>query len=199
MPIYVFGDSHARANFAGAPDAVLLHQNSVTMHRVGRDGHVINLEPRMATPDSVAVLSYGEVDCRCHVGKQVALGRDADEVCRDLADRYFATLDREMRGFGRVVLAAITPTTRQAELEAVHGPITHEFPFVGTDAARVSYTTRLNGLLRQGCAQAGYTYLDWTAGSANADGTLDFALSDSSGHVKENGGIVRALRAALRL
>jgi len=155
MRTYVFGDSHAHYTFRNAPNAVPLYRISITMHRVGRDGGVINrgaVPASDVTRDTAAVVLYGEVDCRCHIGKQVALGRDERQVCEELVSRYLAVLARDFAGFGRVILPEITPTTRRAELEAMHGPIKHEFPFVGTDEERVRYTATMNAMLRTGAA-----------------------------------------------
>jgi hypothetical protein len=194
---YVLGDSHAGACFGHGgmpPRTVNAAQPSVTMHRVGRDGHVVNFEPRMLDGGASAfVLLYGEVDARCHVGRQVAAGRRAEEVCDALVRAYLATLAAELRGAARVVLVRVPPPMSRAAFEAANGPITHEFPFVGTDADRVRYTALINERLRVGAAAAGYAFADYGDAYAGTDGTLRWDDSDHNVHIREAG----AVRAAV--
>lgn len=88
--IYVFGDSHASFCFRERETIVendfltYFHEPShtqypihitsfigVTMHRVGRDSlSFLNIKQRGVKNGDVVVYVFGEVDVRCHIGKQ---------------------------------------------------------------------------------------------------------------------------------
>jgi hypothetical protein len=63
------------------------------MFRIGRDNKIINYDPNMIEKNDTVVISYGEVDCRCHVKRQMNLGREEDAVIRELVDKYFTTIN----------------------------------------------------------------------------------------------------------
>jgi hypothetical protein len=69
--------------------------------------------------------------------------------------------------------------------ESVHGPITHEFPFMGTDAERILYTQLMNNKLSEYCKKYNYIFLD-TYNYYSDNGLLDFDKSDGICHIIDN-------------
>jgi hypothetical protein len=110
------------------------------MFRIGRDNMIINHNPQEVTGKDTVLLVYGEVDCRCHIQRQIDAGREEDDVICELITNYFRTIRNNIHPQAKVVIVSIIPPTKQNELESLHGPITHAFPFVGTDEARSRYT-----------------------------------------------------------
>jgi hypothetical protein len=88
--------------------------------------------------------------------------------------------------YKKVVVVAIIPPTRQKDYEKLNGPITHEYPFVGTDNDRVRFTRKANKLIEQLCLQNEYIYFNPYNHYTNEDGTLKHELSDSSVHIGNN-------------
>jgi hypothetical protein len=182
--IYIYGDSHAGESFRGLQlPHTDLHQNSVTMHRIGRDGIIINFDPEQHTNDSIVCFMYGEVDCRCHVQRQIDLGRDENEVISELVRAYFGTLKKNIRLCKAVVVVGVVPPTIREKHEDIHGPITHAFPFVGTDMDRVRYTKKVNRSIQAYCKSHGYTYFAPYAYYTSEDGTMKRELSDLNVHL----------------
>jgi len=70
--------------------------------------------------------------------------------------------------------------------EKVHGPITHEFPFIGDDNERVKYTRLMNILLKQQCEINNFVFLDVYDYYSEEDGTLNYELSDKCVHIDKN-------------
>jgi hypothetical protein len=177
--IYIYGDSHARNSFK---NLAMIHEcreeNSVTMHRVGRDKAVPNWKE--STSDDTSVFVYGEVDCRAHVGKQIDLGRRESDVIDILVGEYMDTLCKVVKA-GRVVVVAIIPPTTNHEYlaEVVDGG----FPFVSSDADRVRYTQRINIELEAACARNHFTFFNPYARYTREDGCLRRELSDRNVHV----------------
>ena len=83
--------------------------------------------------------------------------------------------------------AILTATqTKQSDYESLNGPITHEYPFVGTDEERVRYTSKMNKLLEEKSIENGYIYFNPYSYYTRLDGTLKFDFSDSTVHLREN-------------
>lgn len=185
--IYIYGDSHAGASFKDLQlPHVNLHQNSVTMHRIGRDGIIVNFNPLHHAKDSILCFVYGEVDCRCHVQKQINLGRDENEVISELAGSYLTTIKKNVRACRAVIVVGVVPPTSREKFERIHGPVTHEFPFMGNDEDRVRYTKKVNRLLQAHCNGNGYTYFAPYSYYTDEDGTMNRELSDLNVHLGDN-------------
>jgi hypothetical protein len=198
MPLFIFGDSHGRFNFEGLDiEHYNLSQNSITMHRVGRDNQILNFGPFMCSNVSDFVFAYGEVDCRCHVHKQVKLGRSYEEVCNTLVNNYIQTIKNNIKVSRRIIICSITPPVCEHETEAIHGPNTGEYPYLGTDQERAMYTQYTNSLLEKTCAENGFIFLNVAPHYMRPDGTLKFELSDTYCHIKENKYIHEELKKLL--
>ena len=186
--IFIYGDSHAKKSFLNLNLPFRdYHQQSITMHRIGRDNIIIHFNPQEPDENSIICLSYGEVDCRCHVQRQINLGRNEDEVIQELVVNYLNTIVNNVMKYKKVVLVAVIPTTKQSDYENMHGPIDHDFPFVGSDEDRARFTTKMNTLLEQICNEnPDFIFFDPYPYYKREDGTLKFELSDTYGHILQN-------------
>ena len=71
---------------------------------------------------------------------------------------FFNTLRNHINAHKKVVVVAVIPPLKKDDYERVHGPITHAFPYLGTDQDRVRYRVKVNKLLELLCKQIGYTF-----------------------------------------
>ena len=198
MPkLYIYGDSHGRESLRGIENSVNKSQSSITMFRIGRDKLIINFSPSDLVDGDVFIFVYGEVDCRCHVGKQVQLGRSEDEVIVSLVRSYIETIHSTIPNSKKVVVLGVIPPVHQLEHEAIHGPITHEFPFVGTDEDRHRYTQRVNQELEKVCSEFGYQYVYPYGPYTDQYGFLIRKLSDNNCHIGPNEAILEHMRRFL--
>lgn len=185
--IFIYGDSHSYYSFR---DLTLEHKNynqsAITMFRIGRDNKIINFNSTEHDTNSVICLLYGEIDCRCHIKKQVETGRTEDDVIKELVNNYFKTIDYNVRLKKAVIVVGVTPAIRKMDYESKHGPVTHEFPFLGTDEERVMYTNKTNAHIKKNCTLFGYIYFDPYDYYKREDGTLRYELSDSLCHIGDN-------------
>lgn len=185
--IYIYGDSHANHFFKNLKNPhVNYHQNSVTMFRIGRDNNIINFNNDHHDSSSIICLAYGEVDCRCHIQRQINLGRDEDEVIHELVDKYFKTIKNNILNYKTIVIVGVIPPTMQSDYESLHGPILHDFPFIGSDTERVRYTIKVNQQIEKNCIIYNYVYFNPLYYYTRADGTLKYELSDSIVHLGDN-------------
>ena len=185
--IHIYGDSHARYNFNGLIFPHRNHSvNSTTMHRVGRDKKIIGFSPDQLSADNIFVLQYGEIDCRCHINRQYKLGRDVHEICDSIVKEYINSIIVNITTYKAIIVCAVIPPTCQKEYEDINGPITHEFPFVGNDIERISYTNMINEYLMLYCKQHNFIFFDPYDSYKRLDGTLRFELSDKTVHIQQN-------------
>jgi hypothetical protein len=185
--IHIYGDSHANRSFRNLKlNYNDFHYTSITMFRIGRDNVIINFVKDYIKKGDIIVLSYGEVDCRCHIQRQINLGINEDTVINDLVYNYFRTLKNNITMDAKVIIVGVIPTTNQYEYERIYGPILHEFPFVGTDESRVRFTKKVNKLLEELSIKNNYIYFNPYAYYETPDGTLKRELSDTNVHLGDN-------------
>lgn len=200
--IYIYGDSHAEFSFKQLElPHINYRQYSITMHRIGRDNCIINYNPDEVTCDDIVCLVYGEVDCRCHIQKQINNGRNEDEIIHELVHAYFRTIKNNIKHSKKIIVMAVIPPTRKLDCERIHGPITHEYPFVGSDEDRVRFTKKVNALYEMLCDSHGYIYFNPYEHYTRPDGTLNHELSDTNVHIGKNhtGRIINEFRNVLAL
>jgi len=186
--IHVFGDSHGRMCFQGL-DCINHSTNAITMHRVGRDKlSLLNFSKNNVKNNDAVILIFGEIDCRCHIKKQILLNREYNAIISELVDEYIKAIEINVAKYKKldIILCSIVPPTRQSDFEKINEPISHEFPFIGTDKERVKFTQDINELLKVKCTNNKYTFLDFHNDYCDKEGLLNFELSDQNVHIKEN-------------
>ena len=187
--IYIYGDSHARFNFTNLKlEHKDFHNNSITMFRVGRDNTIINFDTNHTfDKNDTIVIVYGEVDCRCHIQRQINNGREENTVINELVENYVQTIKNAVGNTPvKVILVGVIPPTRQYDYESIHGPITHDFPFVGTDEDRVRFTLKVNTQLETLAHKNNFVYFNPYSYYTREDGTLKHELSDTNVHLGDN-------------
>jgi hypothetical protein len=161
------------------------------MHRIGRDKSIVNWIP--CSPNDTIILAYGEVDCRGHIGKQIDLGRQEEDVITELTSEYIDTIRRVVTG--HVVVVAVIPPTTHAEYRAENPD--GGFPFVSSDADRVRYTKKVNQSLAVLCKQNGFVLFDPYGPYTREDGCLRRELSDGNVHVGDTRHVLSQFRPAV--
>lgn len=186
----IYGDSHAMMAFRNLKISHRnLFQYSRTMYRIGRDNTIINFNEEHLSRDRVFCFGYGEVDVRGHIGKQVHYGRHHENVCKELVDAYFSTIQSNIKEYKAIIILAISPPTSSVDHEPckIHTEITGgPIPFIGTDWARMIYRTRMNELLEEGCKKYGYHFFNPYDFYTREDGTLKYEMSDNCIHIGKN-------------
>jgi hypothetical protein len=177
--LIIYGDSHGAASFTGL---TVPHRNlflhGVTMYRIGRDQTIVNFDKSHLSKNTTFCLAYGEIDVRCHIGVQEKQGRNYLEICQDLVDSYFKTIEKNLTEYKAIVIVGVSPPTDQAD--HTHD---HPLPFIGSNSDRVKYTDELNRLLKEYCVKYNYKYFNPYLTYRRSDGCLNYDLSDKCVHI----------------
>lgn len=186
--LYIYGDSHTYASFMNLkiPHINFYDLNGITMHRIGRDKEILKFNKIHCSPKSVFCICYGEIDVRCHIGKQVDLGREESEICLELVKAYFETIRATITEYKAIIVVGIVPPVRvEDHVHADH------IPFIGTNEERVRYTATMNKHIEEMCSEYGYHYFNPYAPYVDTDGCMNNALSDKCVHVGPNEGVLK--------
>ena len=185
--LYIYGDGHANFSFKNLTiPHKNYHKSSITMFRIGRDNIIINCNTDEHDINSIICCVYGEIDCRCHIQRQIDIGKEEDVIIDELVQAYFTTLHNNIRAHKKIIIVGVIPPMRHLDYETVHGPIEHDFPFVGTDEARVRYTIKINSMIEKLCNQYEYLYFNPYNYYERIDGTLDYKYTDGIVHLVDN-------------
>lgn len=199
--VHVFGDSHAYYCFSNAQvpgnmqeqslfcfntneqsaciDFFIHYLGPVTMHRVGRDGFGILNINRFVQEDDTVVFVFGEIDVRCHIGKQRdEYERCLGEVISTLVNKYMATISQNVKQYARLKVV-ILGSTPPCDID----PALISLPVHGSLHDRAYINNALCDELARASKERGYYFLDIRPNFSNHDGSLAFELSDGSVHV----------------
>jgi hypothetical protein len=201
--IFLFGDSHANFNFKGLkyPNRNL-HTNSVTMHRVGRDGKkFIDFSKKGIKNGDIVIYQFGEVDCRAHVGKQLVLGRDLETIIRELADPYISSIVENAKAYSnlKLIVCSVPPPVPHTEESLLEDhKKTNPFPVVHSNEERVLYTKTLNTRLKEKCLENNIQFFDYYSHYCTDEGLLNMELSDGIVHIAKNEKILELIDPVIK-
>jgi hypothetical protein len=185
--IHVIGDSHACA-FSGIDGCIPHWIGSITMHRVGRDGlGVVDFKKIGVKDGDVAVFAFGEIDVRCHIGKQRdEMHRNLDEIIEKLVSDYLNTVILNRQSYKDlicIVYLVVPPS------DNVYNP---NFPRYGTLDDRVMITRKINEKLLLEAKKNNIGTLDVYNQFCDSNGALKKEVSDGGVHISPtSNGIIR--------
>ncbi|VVB50670.1 Uncharacterised protein [uncultured archaeon] len=201
MTLHTFGDSHSHhgwnslkvTNALSVPIEVH-HLGPFLMHTFGnKKTSLIDLNQYNVKPGDAVVFCFGEIDCRCHINK---FHDTYEKTIKDLVLRYMEAIaevvgDRSLR----VAVEGVLPTVEISKSQKFNNP---DFPFLGSDAQRQTYISRMNMLLKEACSRRGYTFFDVFSEHSTPDGFLVPApKSDGMVHAGDFTCMIPAIEAFL--
>lgn len=199
--VHIFGDSHAYFCFSNASVPSVFAENSVfcidqtdsascrpisihymgpvTMHRVGRDGlQALDIRNSVQEGDTV-VFVFGEIDVRCHIGKQRdEKERAQQDLIQELVQGYMKTIAENVSTYSSIDIVIMSPVPPMDT-----PPEKISLPIYGSLQDRVTVNNALCDELKYLCDVKGYYFLDIRPEFANFDGSLNWDLSDGIVHV----------------
>lgn len=195
--IHIFGDSHASFCFSNERTAIprdeqsLFYYNNIpilfaihwlgakTMYSIGKNGlNAVNLKNFGIENNDVVVFVFGEIDARCHIGKQRdENNRELDEVIETLVINFLNTLNQNKLMFQKLhyVIMSIMPPTDNIYNVCL--------PYHGTLEDRVTITQKINKKLYELSNTYEFDFFDIYSLYATLTGELDITKSDKVVHV----------------
>ncbi len=188
--IYVIGDSHSNTFCIGSgqsPKVRTLNIGPRTLHSVGINGFEMGFDdyyiPRNEVQrEGLWVLAFGEIDCRCHIWKQInENGRDEDEVLATVVNNLFDVMEKSQhQDFG---VMSIVPAIRYFGGNYDPSRFQEQYPVIGPDEDRLRYVLKLNKMLKTKCEENEMIYVDVHSLYCDEDGYLIKELSDGEVHI----------------
>lgn len=179
--IHVIGDSHS-GSFKNINNCIIHHIGPITMHRVGRDGlNILNLQKLGIKENDIVIFTFGEIDVRCHIGKQRdEKKRDLNEIIDTLVKNYINTINLNKKLYNKIncVIYLVVPPTNRCNNK--------NFPFYGTINDRINITNKLNSTLSVHAKKNDLYVLNIYALLHNKKGLLEYKLSDKCVHVAQS-------------
>ena len=136
----------------------------------------------------IVIFAFGEIDCRCHIKKQMERqGAEAEVVIEKLVLSYIDAIQEIMRPYPKctVFVQSITPAVRKTS--TTENPM---YPFVGSDAERRSYVKIFNEICQREVVsrfkfpEGRIHFLDVWKPYADKDGFLRGDMSDGHVHIQ---------------
>ncbi len=94
------------------------------MFRICRDNKIINFDKdKIINENDTIVLSYGEIDYRCHIQRQINNGINEDDIINYLVNNYFITIKNNIVQKCKIIIVGIIPPTKQNDYELINGGI----------------------------------------------------------------------------
>jgi hypothetical protein len=180
--IHTFGDSHAWFAWDQIEGVSTNRIGPITAQSFGRKKlEILDIsEPRFnVAPGDYVCFSFGEIDCRCHIGKF----RSSSRMLMDsIAKNYFEAINaniEKMPGV-KVMVYNIPPTLRKADAKE-----NVDFPFYGEDAERAEYIRYMNERYKELCGANDFLFVDVYNDYADKYGFLQKELSDNMIHIQD--------------
>lgn len=197
--IHFFGDSHSSfcfsnngklgsevTNYYFNQDNIELllpfsihYMGARTMHAIGRDGlKLLDFKRFGVCENDIVVCVFGEIDVRCHIGKQRDKQNvECEKIVDVLVDNYLETIAKNKKNFQRLhclVMSVVPPTNKC---------FNKDFPFYGSLDDRIQISKLLNSKLLLNSKKYGIYFFDIFDLVADENFTLQHKLSDRCVHV----------------
>ena len=190
MIIHTFGDSHASSIHGGWSNEkmnlpiqiVSNHLGPKLMYSFGRDKNYL-FSPKTVAEGDAVVFCFGEIDCRCHVGKYAPNWK---QVVEKLVENYFEAIKINVTQYKKLtvmVYNVIPQIERESPKNAWMIPYQKNTPHIGSDSERSEYTRYMNSKLALKCEEHGYIFIDVYDKYCDENGFLKDDLSDKNCHI----------------
>lgn len=184
MKLIVYGDSHGSVGWPGY--FIQHYYGPLLCYTLGtKKWQVMDISLFNDTEDGdVCVFCFGEIDCRCHIKKHITEEKTYEQIIDDLVFNYLETVKENIEKTGKKLITYIynvTPPSKESDVAIKHP----EFPFIGTDEERKSYTLYFNKKLKEMCPKYGFGFFDMYDYYVTEEGFLNRNLSDANVHIRD--------------
>jgi hypothetical protein len=181
MPIHTIGDSHAISGWSGI---IYHHLGPVLCYSFGKEQlQRCDIRNFNIKDGDTIVFCFGEIDCRCHVHKHITDTCTFQDIINNIVDKYFEAIKlniytSEIKLKQVCVYNVVPPIQKYNTLE------NPEYPYLGNDEQRKSYSLYFNKKLKEKCAENKYIFFDIYNNYIDENGFLKKCFSDDNVHIK---------------
>lgn len=178
--IHIIGDSHSRI-FGYFKSCRIIWLGAITMHHFKANKEDLVYEKYKIPYEDIIISSCGEIDVRCHVGRQRdKYHRQLSEILDELVKYYIIAVAQNCNNYKFLGIKSISPPNKQPNTRREY----KSFPFYGSLLDRIRITKMLNKRLKNACQNNNLLYLDTYTLLCDNRGVLKYKYSD--GHVHLN-------------
>ena len=184
MTIHTIGDSHARFGWTN-----IINHNcwSMLCYNFGREKlNRVNISNFDIKDGDTVVFCFCEIDCRCHIHKNINDDISYQSIIDDIVSNYFEAIQINITvsglNFKKICVYNVVPPIEKYNTE--ENP---SYPYLGTDEERKDYVLYFNKKLKEYCIKYSYTFFDIYDKYIDNNGYLRKDLSDNIVHI--NNGI----------
>ncbi len=180
--IHTFGDSHAWFAWDQIEGVSTNRIGPITAQSFGRKKlEILDIsDPKYGVNfGNWVCFSFGEIDCRCHIGKF----KSSSKMLMDsIAKNYFEAIKTNVDKMGDVktMVYNIPPTLRKVDAKE-----NADFPFYGEDEERAEYIRYMNEKYKEHCEMYGFLFVNIYNEYVDDCGFLKKELSDNMIHIQD--------------
>jgi len=185
MNVYTVGDSHC-ISFKYSPLVKKEYWiGGWTMHRVGRNGidfsHILcdpigaGYTVEKVPSDGIVLATFGEIDIRNHIYREIQMGRYEDEIIITLVMTFIRSLVFNKDKYKYIAVESIPPTCPDI--------VDKKLPVLGSPYDRLRFTLKINNVLENELPKVGIYFLNIYHHYCNSDGFIRKEVSDGGVHI----------------
>lgn len=188
--LHTFGDSHASKEHGGWDNSKMNIPVPISanwlgpklMYSFGRDKKLL-FDKKTVHEGDIVVFCFGEIDCRCHVGKYKP---DWKKNVDSIVENYFLAIEKNVNQYKDLtvmVYNVVPQIQREHPKNAWMLPYQKNTPHIGSDLERAEYTNYMNKKLFENCYKYCYNFIDVYEHYCDEQGFLIEELSDNNCHI----------------
>lgn len=182
MILHTFGDSHSLNGWCKISNVQIHPIGPVLCYSFGRDKlNRLDITKYPIKSDDWVIFCFGEIDCRCHIHKNMNVENPYDKMIESIVKNYFEAIKANIdniENIGKVCVYNVVPPVEKHTID--DNP---EYTCLGTDEDRKKYVLYFNSLLKKYCIDYNYVFIDVYDSYCDKNGFLDKELSDGNVHI----------------
>jgi hypothetical protein len=180
MSIHTIGDSHSTHGWSGV---ITHHLGPLLCYSFAKENlNRCDISKFSIKDGDTIIFCLGEIDCRCHIHKNITPGSSYRDIIDNIIDGYFEAIDinvatSQLKLKNVCVYNVVPPVNKNNTIEHPH------YPYLGSDDERKQYVLYFNEKVKEKCILKNYIFVDVYDKYTDPDGFLRKDLSDGNVHI----------------
>jgi hypothetical protein len=187
MTIHTFGDSHSVNGWS--TNIQTHHLGPILCYSFGKEKlNRCDIRNFNINEGDTIIFCFGEIDCRCHVHKNINETITYYNIIDNIIDNYFEAIFLNIITSGinlkNVCVYNIVPPV-EFPIRVYDCSGIEPFPHLGSSQERKAYTLYFNKKLKEKCLDYKFIFFDIYDNYIDKNGFLKLSLSDGMVHIKD--------------